>query len=69
MAKRDIDEGEELTFTYCSPLMSTAARREKLRRSKFFTCECDRCSDPTEMDSHLGSLLCPKVFFCQDDKY
>ena len=55
-------EGEELTITYCPPLLSTAARREKLLRSKFFSCKCDRCSnDPTEMGTHLGSLLCPKV--------
>uniref|UniRef100_A0A0K2UQ67 Uncharacterized protein n=2 Tax=Lepeophtheirus salmonis TaxID=72036 RepID=A0A0K2UQ67_LEPSM len=28
--------------------------------SKFFYCQCKRCHDPTELGSHLSSLLCPK---------
>ncbi len=60
IAKRDIDSGEELTITYCSPLLGTPARQEKLKRNKFFTCSCLRCSDPTEFGSHMSSLKCPK---------
>ena len=60
VSKREIGAGEELTITYCSPLLSTAARRQKLLRSKFFACRCARCRDPTERGSHLGSLACPK---------
>jgi uncharacterized Zn finger protein (UPF0148 family) len=59
-AKRDIDPGEEITVTYCSPLLGTPVRREKLQRNKFFVCQCQRCEDPTELGSNMSSLLCPK---------
>ena len=28
--------------------------------SRYFNCLCKRCGDPTELGSHLSSLLCPK---------
>ena len=27
---------------------------------RYFKCLCERCKDPTELGSHLSSLLCPK---------
>ena len=60
LARRDISEGEELTISYCAPLLSTRERRRRLQRSKGFRCLCRRCGDPTELGSHLGSLRCTK---------
>ena len=48
LAKRDIHKGEEITVTYCNPLLGTPARQEALRRNRFFLCTCRRCADPTE---------------------
>ena len=28
--------------------------------SRYFNCLCKRCEDPTELGTHLSSLLCPK---------
>ena len=47
-ANRDIARGEEITVTYCNPLLGTPARQEMLRRNHFFLCNCRRCNDPTE---------------------
>ena len=27
---------------------------------RYFKCLCERCKDPTELGSHLSSLMCPK---------
>lgn len=29
-------------------------------QTKFFDCMCNRCKDPTELGTHLSSLVCPK---------
>ena len=42
VAKRDIAPGEEITITYCSPLLSTEERQETLLKNKFFACACPR---------------------------
>lgn len=36
----------------------TEARQEHLFEGKYFACRCERCSDPTELGSHLSSLRC-----------
>ena len=53
-AKRDIARGEEISVTYCNPLLGTPARQEKLRRNRFFLCKCTRCNDPTEFGKEGG---------------
>lgn len=30
-----------------------------LQEGKYFHCTCDRCEDPTELGSHMSTLLCP----------
>ena len=60
LAKSDISQGEELTISYCSPLLSTRERNRKLERTKGFRCRCRRCKDPGEFGSELGSLHCTK---------
>ena len=40
-----------------------------LRQTKHFTCGCDRCKDPTEMGTYLGSVKCTECgnFVCPGD--
>ncbi|XP_059471578.1 SET domain-containing protein SmydA-8-like [Neocloeon triangulifer] len=58
-AAANIAAGDAIVFNYTDTLISTAGRRERLRNSKYFSCECTRCTDPTELDTHLSSLRCP----------
>ncbi|KAK3879935.1 hypothetical protein Pcinc_015529 [Petrolisthes cinctipes] len=58
IASRPIKKGEQMTATYTHLLSATTERRKHLRYGKFFDCVCDRCSDPTEMGTHFGSLKC-----------
>ncbi|XP_050101373.1 SET domain-containing protein SmydA-8 [Anopheles aquasalis] len=56
----DVAEGEKLYTTYTYTLTGTVARQAILKASKFFTCMCPRCVDPTELGTHFSSLLCNK---------
>lgn len=60
VAKRNIEQGQEITITYCSPLLATKARRHKLLQNKFFLCQCQRCQDPTEFGSYMSAVKCTK---------
>ncbi|KAI5638482.1 MYND finger domain-containing protein [Phthorimaea operculella] len=53
-----IAKGELITATYTQSLWGTLDRRRHLRSSKCFDCECDRCKDPTEFGTYLGSIYC-----------
>lgn len=44
---------------YTHALWCTRTRREHLLNTKYFTCRCERCADPTELGTHLGTLQCP----------
>lgn len=44
---------------YTHALWSTRARRAHLSETKYFSCHCKRCADPTELGTHLGTLKCP----------
>ncbi|XP_014208289.1 protein msta-like [Copidosoma floridanum] len=59
IAVKPIKKGEHLSTTYTHALWSTRSRREHLRATKYFACKCERCSDRTELGSHMGSLKCP----------
>lgn len=59
----NVKKGEELYTTYTHILYSTRERQKHLRDGKFFTCSCQRCTDPTELGTHFSSLLCKK---CDD---
>ncbi|XP_015114975.1 SET domain-containing protein SmydA-8 [Diachasma alloeum] len=58
-ALKPIKKGEHLSTTYTHVLWATRARREHLQATKYFSCRCGRCEDPTELGSHLGTLKCP----------
>ena len=44
---------------YTHALWATIARRAHLLETKYFSCRCERCVDPTELGTHLGTLKCP----------
>ena len=58
-AARPLEEGEELTTSYKCPELGSVARRGHFPTTWFFDCTCSRCCSPTELGSHLSSLLCP----------
>ncbi|XP_053971341.1 SET domain-containing protein SmydA-8-like isoform X2 [Hylaeus volcanicus] len=53
-----ISAGEELTMSYTSLFWDTTLRRPFLSLTKHFSCECNRCTDPTEFGTRLGALFC-----------
>lgn len=57
-AAAGIRKGENITTMYTHALWGTQARREHLRETKYFSCTCKRCEDPTEMGTYLSALRC-----------
>ncbi|KAG5329218.1 MSTAB protein, partial [Acromyrmex charruanus] len=55
-----IAAGEEITMSYTDLLWDTSSRRQFLKITKRFSCNCNRCSDPLEFGSQLSTLLCAK---------
>ncbi|CAK9831508.1 SET domain-containing protein SmydA-8, isoform A [Anthophora retusa] len=55
-----VPPGGELYASYTHSLLPTMLRREHLLEGKHFACACARCSDPTELGTHMSSLKCNK---------
>lgn len=55
-----VSPGGELYGSYTHSLLPTMLRREHLLEGKHFACACPRCSDPTELGTHMSSLKCNK---------
>ncbi|KAL1494356.1 hypothetical protein ABEB36_009968 [Hypothenemus hampei] len=55
-----IPAGYPITLSYAYTLQGTQKRREHLLENKFFECKCRRCTDPTELGTFTGALICPK---------
>ena len=53
-----IKEGEQIVTSYKNPLLGSVSRRCHFPRVWYFDCECPRCGDPSELGSHLSTLLC-----------
>lgn len=53
-----IKKGEHISTMYTHALWGTQARREHLMESKYFSCHCRRCKDPTELGTYLSALRC-----------
>jgi hypothetical protein len=53
-----IKRGQHLSISYVDPLWGTHDRVSLLKMTKFFNCSCPRCSDPTELSTHISSLRC-----------
>ncbi|XP_034236486.1 uncharacterized protein LOC117642410 [Thrips palmi] len=58
---RDIAAGEFITnmLQGCQWVDDTATRRDCLLVHWGFVCNCERCSDPTELGMYVGSPCCP----------
>ncbi|XP_045120625.1 SET domain-containing protein SmydA-8-like isoform X2 [Portunus trituberculatus] len=59
-AARDLAGGDALTVAYTSTLHPLWERRAYTKQTHYFICDCDRCSDPTELGVHYSSLPCPE---------
>lgn len=57
-ASAPIKKGEHITTMYTHALWGTQARREHLKETKYFSCFCRRCKDPTELGTYLSALKC-----------
>ena len=55
-----ISKGDQLYGNYVESFLPTLLRREQLLEGKHFSCACSRCSDPTELGTHMSSLKCSK---------
>jgi len=53
-----IKKGEEITTRYVSSTLGNNRRREYLRKYWYFDCLCDRCSDSSELNTHMSSVNC-----------
>lgn len=63
-ATTPINEGEKITTTYTHTLWNTLTRREHLQYAKNFLCDCERCGDPTELETYVGAVFCTN---CQEN--
>ena len=59
IATVDMAAGEEVLTSYQQPTMCTLRRRSELAAGWYFSCTCHRCLDPTELGSHMNTLICP----------
>uniref|UniRef100_A0A0K8WDS8 Protein msta, isoform A n=2 Tax=Bactrocera latifrons TaxID=174628 RepID=A0A0K8WDS8_BACLA len=59
-AMYNLNEGQQLQHSYTYTLNGTYQRQEHLKNGKFFTCECKRCKDPTELGTNFSTFKCSK---------
>nr|XP_045617805.1 uncharacterized protein LOC123770176 [Procambarus clarkii] len=57
-ASDPIRRGEPITAIYTDILWGTRARRDHLRQTRLLSCSCQRCADPTELDTYFSALVC-----------
>jgi len=57
-ARRDIEEGEEITVSYVPALYGSPKRRNLLEEDWYFQCRCPRCCDVSEFGTFLSALQC-----------
>lgn len=55
-----IPKGEKIALCYTEPLWGTINRQRHLSQTKFFQCRCERCKDPSELDTFISGLYCQK---------
>ncbi|CAH0725549.1 unnamed protein product, partial [Brenthis ino] len=53
-----ITKGSHIATMYSHALWGTQARRQHLKDTKYFSCKCLRCSDPTELGTYLSAMKC-----------
>nr|XP_023026359.1 protein msta-like [Leptinotarsa decemlineata] len=57
-ASVDIPKNSPVLFNYANALQGSLDRKQHLREGKYFECSCNRCNDPTELNTELSSLKC-----------
>uniref|UniRef100_A0A1B6KW78 MYND-type domain-containing protein n=1 Tax=Graphocephala atropunctata TaxID=36148 RepID=A0A1B6KW78_9HEMI len=55
-----IPAGGHLSICYTDSLWGTGNRQYHLSDTKFFSCKCVRCVDPTELGTYFSALICEK---------
>lgn len=55
-----IPRGEKIAICYTETLWGTLNRQRHLSQTKFFQCKCERCKDPTELETYVSGIYCPK---------
>ena len=53
-----IPKGSDILHSYTEPLDTLLTRKSLLQVGKFFSCQCPRCSDPTELGTFSSALRC-----------
>ncbi|XP_055914097.1 SET domain-containing protein SmydA-8 isoform X2 [Eupeodes corollae] len=53
-----IKKNEPITLSYAYTLQGTFKRRDFMHAGKLFWCQCERCSDPTELKTDCSALVC-----------
>jgi len=53
-----IRRGEEITTRYVSSTVGNYRRHRDINKYWYFSCRCARCSDPSEMGTHMSSVRC-----------
>lgn len=66
VTSRDVSAGEGLSICYTGLLLPTHIRQAVFSQTKHFTCGCERCLDPSELGTHLGSVLCSECGVTMD---
>ena len=55
----NISKGQPITTTYLTYLSNTEERQIKMNTDWGFSCDCLRCESLTELNTFLGSIVCP----------
>jgi len=63
-AQKAISKGEEITIQYLSTVLGTHKRRKRIKGEWYFDCTCQRCQDPTELETFVSALICE---VCEED--
>jgi len=56
----NIKKGEHISINYSDPMWGSTNRQIHLAETKYFSCRCTRCSDPTELGTMFSSIRCPQ---------
>lgn len=57
-ASVDIEAGDHIATSYVDPFWGVRARKAYLSTFKYFECHCSRCTDMTDLNTHLSSVIC-----------
>ena len=68
-AMRPISKGDEVTIQYLGAMLGNSARKKSLEKQWKFTCNCNRCLDPTEFGSYLQAIKCKLCIDKQETGY